>query len=305
MAVADRDAVRPVPVATFWQRHRDQLIPLAFVAPALAYVGYFAFYPAAVTIVYSFQTPILSFTTYNYTASVQSGLYIWIQNTLWVTFGALALQFGLALAIASILARSFRGKTVFATIVILPVGIATVVAGYVFSIIFNPSGGGYADSLLIAVGANHLLSAFGVTFPTYWTRSVASALAIVVIADSWKNTSLVVIILVAGYATIPKALYQAAAIDGAGPLRQFRYVSLPGLRNFIVMALLIRGAQEVNIFQLADIMIGSHPQLLTVQIYTLWAGGGVGMYMASAVSTVLLAIVAVFIVLVIVIGGRK
>jgi trehalose transport system permease protein len=303
MATSDRDAGRPVPVATFYQRHRNQVVPFLFVIPALAYVGYFAFYPAFNTIVYSFQTPILSFTLYNYQANVQLGLYTWIGNTLWVTFAALALQFTLALGIASILARSFRGKTVFATIVILPIGIATVVAGYVFSQIFPATGGGYADSIITAAGATHLVSAFGVSLPIYWTKTVPLALATVVIADSWKNTSLVVIILVAGYATIPKTLYHAAAIDGAGPLRQFRYVTLPGLRNFIVMALLIRGAQEVNIFQLAYIMIGSYPQLLTVQVYTLYESTGI--YLASAVSTVLLGIVAVFIVVVIVVGGKK
>jgi trehalose transport system permease protein len=303
MAVAHRDAAPPAPVATFYQRHRDQLIPFLFVLPALVYVGYFAFYPAINTVIYSFQTPILSFTTYNYTANVQLGLYTWIGNTLWVTFGALALQFGLALGVASILNRSFRGKTAFATIAILPIGIATVVAGYVFSQIFPATGGGYADSVISLVHANSLLALFGIHLPIYWTKSVSLALAIVVIADSWKNTSLVIIILVAGYATIPKTLYQAAAIDGAGPLRQFYHVTLPGLRNFIVMALLIRGAQEVNIFQLAYIMIGSYPQLLTVQVYDLYESTGI--YLASAVSTVLLGIVAIFIVLVIVLGGRK
>ncbi len=302
MAVVDRNGRPPAPVATFWQRHKARIVPFLFVVPSLVYVGYFAFYPAAQTIVYSFQTPILSFTTYNYTASVQLGLYTWIGNTLWVVLGALALQFGLALAIASILARSFRGKSVFATVAILPIGIATVVAGYVFSQIFPATGGGYADSVITATGLNHLLTIAGVSLPIYWTHTVPLALATVVIADSWKNTSLVVIILVAGYATIPKALYQAAAVDGAGPFRQFRYVTLPGLRNFIVMALLIRGAQEVNIFQLAYIMIGSYPQLLTVQVYTLYYSTGI--YLASAVSTVLLGIVGLFIVLVIIIGGR-
>ncbi|HYB77407.1 MAG TPA: sugar ABC transporter permease, partial [Thermoplasmata archaeon] len=99
-------------------------------------------------------------------------------------------------------------------------------------------------------------------------------------------------------------LYQAAAIDGAGPLRQFRYVTLPGLRSFIVIALLIRGAQEVNIFQLAYEMIGSYPQLLTVQIYDLWSSGE-GIYLASAAASVLLGIIAIFIVAVLLVGGRQ
>ncbi|HXW67941.1 MAG TPA: sugar ABC transporter permease [Thermoplasmata archaeon] len=282
-------------MATFFQRHQDQLIPFLFVLPALAYVGAFAFYPTAQTIQYSFQTRILSFTFYNYQANVQSGLYSWIGNTLWLTAAALTIQFVLALAVASILNRTFRGKTAFATIAILPIGIATVVAGYTFNQIFPGTGAGYANSILNSVGIGS----------QYWLNQTWSALLVVAIADSWKNTSLVIIILVAGYATIPRTLYQAAAIDGAGPLRQFRYVTLPGLRSFIVMALLIRGAQEVNIFQLAYIMIGQYPQLLTVQIYSLWESSGGIPYLASAVSTVLLGIVSILIVVVIILGGRK
>ncbi len=295
MALDHRGAGEPAPVASFFARHQDQLIPLLFVLPALVYVGYFAFYPTFETIKYSFQTPILSFTFYNYQANVQSGLYSWIANTLWLTAGALSLQFGLALGVASILNRTFRGKTVFATIAILPIGIATVVAGFTFNQIFPGTGAGYANSIL---------GWFGIA-PVYWLTHPWLAILVVIIADSWKNTSLVIIILVAGYATIPRTLYHAAAIDGAGPLRQFVHVTLPGLRGFIVMALLIRGAQEVNIFQLAYIMISSYPQLLTVQIYLLWESSGGYPYLASAVSTVLLAIVTVFIVIVILLGGRK
>ncbi len=294
MAGPLRDTAGPGVRRSFWHRHVDQLIALLFVAPAIAYVGYFAFYPAIDTVVLSFQTPIHPFTTFNYQYNVASGLYTWIGNTLWLTAGALALQFGLALGIASILNREFRGKSIFATIAILPVGIATVVAGFTFSQIFPGTGAGYANSILAFFGLG----------PYYWLSSTSGALAAVVIADSWKNTALVVIILVAGYASIPRSLYQAAAIDGAGPLRQFRYVTLPGLRTFIVIALLIRGAQEVNIFQMAYIMISSYPQLLTVQVYVLYETAG-GIYLASAVASVLLGIVCVFIVLVLIIGGRK
>ncbi len=295
MAVATRDGgPAPAPVAGFLERHREQIYPFLFVIPALVYVSYFAFYPMISTIVYSFQTPIEPFTLFNYQSNIVSGLYGWIGNTLWVVAGALALQFALAFVIASILARSFRGKAAFATIALLPIGIATVVAGYAWSQILPNDGTGYANSLLSIV---HL-------GPYFWLQTPSGALGAVVVADSWKNTSLVVIILVAGYAAIPRTLYQAAALDGAGPLRQFRYVTLPGLRSYIVVALLIRGAQEVNIFQLAYIMIGSTPQLLTVQIYLLYTSGE-GIYLASAVAAVLLGIVGIFVGLVLALGSRK
>ena len=86
--------------------------------------------------------------------------------------------------------------------------------------------------------------------------------------------------------------------------RTFGYVTLPGLRSYIVVALLIRGAQEVNIFQLAYEMIGSYPQLLTVQVYLLYTSGE-GIYLASAVAAVLLGIVGIFVALVLVLGAKK
>ena len=297
MAVAHPDEGRPpARVAGYWQKNRERLLPLLFALPAFAYVGNIAFYPAADAIVLSFQTTTHPVTTYNYQFNVGLGLYTWIENTLWLTAGALALQFGLALGIASILAREFRGKSVFATIAILPVGIATVVAGYAWAVILPADGGGYANSII---------AFFGVA-PQYWLNTTSGALTAVVLADSWKNTALIVIILVAGYASIPKALYESAAIDGAGPLRRFRYVTLPGLRSFIVIALLIRGAQEINIFQLAYEMITSNPQLLTVEIYDLWLAGGPGsVNLAASAATVLLGLVAIFIVAVIFLGGRE
>ncbi len=278
---------------SFWSRHRETIVPFLFVVPALIYVGAFAFYPAYDAIALSFRTPILSFTTYNYQSLVGEGLYSWVEATLIVTAGALALQFGLGLGIATLLTQTFRGKAVYGALMILPIGIATVVGAYTFSQILPPQGG-YANSILALFGAA----------PVDWTSPNSMAILSVILADSWKNFALVVIILVAGYASIPRTLYLAAAIDGAGPIRRFLYVTLPNLRGYIVIALLIRGAQEFNIFQVAYVMIPGGPTLLTVAVYSNWEDVST-FYQATAAAAILLGIISIFIVAVILIGGRR
>ena len=283
----------PASVPSFWSRHRDTIVPFLFVVPALVYVGVFAFYPAYDAVALSFQTPILPFTTYNYQAIVDQGVYTWIQSTLIVTAGALAIQIGLGLGLASLLTQEFRGKTAFTALAILPIGVATVVGAFAFSQIF-PSQGGYANSAL---------ALFGIA-PVDWLRPNSMALLSIIIADSWKNFALVMIILMAGYAAIPRSLYLAAAIDGAGPIRRFLYITLPNLRGYLVIALLIRGAQEFNIFQVAYVMVGSNPELLTVAVYANWQDIST-FYQATAAASVLLGIIAIFIVAVILAGGTK
>jgi trehalose transport system permease protein len=292
-AAPGADPEPPVRVPTFWTRHKGQLVPFLFVIPSLVYVGVFAFYPAYDAIALSFKTPILPFTTYNYTALVQQGLYTWIENTLIVTAGALTIQILAGLGLASLMTQTFRGKTVFGAIAILPVGIATVVGAFTFSTIFTVQGG-YANSVAALIGIG----------PTNWLSPAPIALLSVILADSWKNFALVMIILIAGYAAIPRTLYLAAAMDGAGPFRRFWYVTLPNIRGYLVIALLIRGAQEFNIFQLAYVMVGSNPQLLTVAVYNNWQDVST-FYQATAAASVLLGIISIFIVAVILVGGGR
>jgi len=283
----------PAAVPSVWSRYKERIIALLFVVPALVYVGVFAFYPAYYVVALSFRTPVLTFTTYNYTALVQQGLYQWIEATLIVTAGALALQFGAALGIAQVLTQTFRGKVAYTAVMILPIGVATVVGAYAFSWIFTTQDG-YANSVLGLFGAS----------PVDWLNPTPMAYLSIIVADSWKNFGLVLIILLAGYASIPRSLYSAAAIDGAGAFRRFLYVTLPGLRGYLVIALLIRGAQEFNIFQLAYIMVGSNPQLLTVAVYTNWQSSST-YYQGVAAASVLLGIIAIFIIVVIALGGQK
>ena len=267
-------------------------VPLALVAPALAYVAAISFYPTLDAVYLSFQTPFESNTLTNYNLLPLFGVYPAIENTIFFTAGALAFQFGLGLGAALLLAQAFRGKSLVSTALILPIGFATVVTGYVFTLILPAGGGGYANSVL-----------HGLSLPTVdWYANNDMVLFSIIVADSWKNTPLITLILLAGLTTIPRNLYEAAAVDGAGPVRRFLFVTIPNLKAFIAIALIIRGISEFNIFALFLIMGTSATPVLTTLAYDLYYTGA-SLNISTAAATILLGFVMVFVVIVLVLGG--
>ena len=92
---------------------------------------------------------------------------------------------------------------------------------------------------------------------------------------------------------ISQEIYNAAALDGAGPIRRFLFVTLPNLRNFILIALVIRGISEFNIFAIPLVLVEYNPPFLTTLAYEFYSSTS-SIYYSYAASTVLLAIVLVF-----------
>ncbi len=268
---------------------KEKYIPLFFIVPALAYEAYFSFYPTFSAVYGSFLTASGKFSTVNYKELVGLGVYHAITNTVVVTIGALALQFLLGFAIASILIRSFRGRNTFSALLMIPFATATVVAAYIFSNVFSPVGG-YANSLL---------SFFGMA-SVNWNGAGSSFIINVlqlVVSDSWKNTPIVALILLAGMTAIPKDLYDAAAVDGAGWFSRLIHITIPNLIGFIVIALVIRGVSEFNIFAIA-LLIFPH-KLLTTLVYGLFSLAAKP-YLSFAGASVLLAFILVFVAIVLV-----
>jgi trehalose transport system permease protein len=263
-------------------RWKESYTSFLFVLPALAYILYFSIAPTVSAVYGSFQTPLKSWVLSNYQGLQYFGLQDAIINTLVISFGALAFQFLLAFVVAGVLTKEFRGKRVFTTIFIIPWGVATVVAAYSFSNIFQTTGG-YMNSFLQILGV-HSVNWFG----GYW-----SDVFVLIVSDSWKNTPIVALILLAGMAGISEEIYQAASVDGAGPVKRFVYVTLPNVRNFILIALVIRGISEFNIFALPLVLVGYNPVLLTTLAYEFYSSTA-SVYYSYAASTILLALVLVF-----------
>ncbi|MCY0859725.1 MAG: sugar ABC transporter permease [Sulfolobaceae archaeon] len=262
--------------------------------PAIVYVGYFAFYPAFKVIILSFWDPATSsFSLVNYKSLSYFNPGGAAINTIIISLGALFVQLLIALGVASILANEFRGKRAFSVITTYSLGIATVVSAIAFSLIFQPVGG-YANTLL------HLLGSKGID----WYSNYYLKVFVVDIADSWKNTPMMILILLSGMMSIPQEIYYAAAIDGANMLNRFIHITLPNLLPFIAIALIIRGVSEFNIFALPLILIGFHPPLLTTLVYELYSTGA-SVYLSYAAATILIGFISIFILLNILIGRRR
>jgi ABC-type sugar transport system permease subunit len=164
----------------------------------------------------------------------------------------LELAFGLALAL--LMHASVRGRDVIRVTALLPWTIPTVVAALIWRFLFDAQSGVVGD----------LLQAAGLTSASFdWFVHPIAAWVPIVIADVWKTTPFVAILLLAGLQTIDPSLDEAARIDGAGPLRRLITITLPLLRPAIVVATAFRVLDALRLFDLAYVMTGGGPGTAT------------------------------------------
>lgn len=271
---------------------KKHLVYFLFSLPAIAYVIGLSIIPAF-TVVYDSFLVNGKLSTRNYQALPGYGLYSSIGNTLIVSVGALLIQLLLALAIAMVMVKPFKGSKIFSTIIIIPFGISTIVSAFIFSLIFQNIGG-FANGVLVFFGLR----------PVVWFSSSLSDLGIVMFSDFWKNTPLVALILYGGLSSVSPTLYEAASMDGAGPLNRFRHITLPAIAPLISIALLVRGVSEFNIFALPLVLIGYHPLILNTLVYENYSTLATRP-ISYAAATVLLLIIMVYAIFVLKIGGAR
>jgi ABC-type sugar transport system permease subunit len=170
-----------------------------------------------------------------------------------------ALELAAGLVLALMLDRIVRGRGLVRTIVILPWAIPTVVAALVWRFIFESPGG-------LATAA---LAEIGVAAPTWFADEVAAWVPLV-LADVWKTTPFVALLLLAGLQNIDRSLYEAADVDGAGPWQQFINITLPLLRPALLVAALFRALDAFRVFDVMFVMTGGGPGTATetVAMYT-------------------------------------
>jgi raffinose/stachyose/melibiose transport system permease protein len=154
----------------------------------------------------------------------------------------------LGLALAGLMARHpLRGMGFFRSVIFLPQVVALVVVGVAWRAIFVPDG--ELNQLLRAVGLD--------SWTRGWLGDDRYALVTVGIVGVWVGTGLCVVLFLAGLAKVPRELYEAARLDGAGPVREFLAVGLPALRGEIAVALTLTVVAALRTFDLVYVMIGS------------------------------------------------
>ena len=197
----------------------------------------------------------------NYQRMVGDGRF-WqsLNNTAIFTVISVSLELVLGLCIALVLNQSFFGRGIVRTIAIIPWALPTSIMGLAWAWIFNDRFG----------VANDILQRFGlIETGINWLGEPSLAMVAIIIADVWKTTPFISIILLAGLQSISQDLYEAHKIDGANPWQSFCQITLPLLMPQIMVALLFRFAQAFGIFDLVQVMTGGGPagSTETVSIY--------------------------------------
>jgi raffinose/stachyose/melibiose transport system permease protein len=173
----------------------------------------------------------------------------WHALVLLVFYAVLPVAIGLLLAAAMARTR-VRGLTAFRTVLFLPQVIALVVVAVMWRMIYAPDGGLINEGLR-AIGLGGLAQ--------NWLGDFTLALPSVGLIATWVFYGLAMVLFTAGVQKIPPSLYDAARVDGAGPVREFFAVTLPGLRGEIAVALTLTTIAALRNFDLVYITTGGGP----------------------------------------------
>ncbi len=197
----------------------------------------------------------------NYSRALQDGR-MWSGLGQTVLFTAFSVSFELVLGIllALVMNRAMRGQGLVRVFSLIPWAIPTVVSAMIWLYLYNGSSG------IIA----HIFAALGlVDSPAALLLTGTSAMGAVILADVWKTTPYMALMILAGLQTISSSYYEAASIDGATRIQQFFRITLPMLKGPILVALLFRTLDAFRVFDLIWVLTGGGPggQTETISIY--------------------------------------
>jgi len=246
---------------SFWQRIEDS--PLVWIAPAGLFLLLFYTYPLFDVIRLSFTNANLISPDYIYTLGSYERLLLdpSVRHSLSVSFifalGSVTLQIGLgmalALAINAGVKRGLVGTVAVRTSVLTAWIIPGIVVGILWKILLSTSSYGVLNYWIeLALG-------FKVEFLTDLRYSLATT----ILVNLWRGVAFTMILLYAGLQRIPAELYEAAIVDGAGPIQQFRYVTLPMLMPVMFIALVLVTISSVNTFDLVMALTEGGPARTT------------------------------------------
>ena len=260
--------------------------------PALILLSVFVFTPGVLVIWSSFfefglTSPNWTFVGFgNYLRAFADPIF-WtaLYNNLFIVVGSIILQVGVGTLLAAALDRGITvGSTLLRTIIFAPMVISSVAVGVIWLIILDPN-----------VGAlNTIVKSVGLTPPRLgWLGDPSISIWVVLFIACWQYTGFMMVLILAGLQAVPKEIYQAAALDGATGLRAFWYITLPSIRNVLIVAVLITTVGGFKVFDLIFVTTGGGPanatQVMGTYIYQQAFNLGNGGY-ANAISVVLLVI---------------
>ena len=235
--------------------------------PALGTLLGVSVYPVINSAWMSFRDTSLIFHTDNFVgldnyASIYSDGNFWHAwlNTLKFTAASTILETIIGLGMALVLFENFSGRGWVRASMLVPWAIPTVVTSKMFAWIFDGQNG----------IMNYLLRTLGfIQGNVNWYGSIDHAMQTIVLADVWKTTPFMALLLLAGLQTIPRSLSEASAIDGASSWQYFWMIRLPLLMPTMLIAAMFRALDAFRIFDLVYVLTGGGPADSTEVLSTL------------------------------------
>jgi multiple sugar transport system permease protein len=245
----------------------DRHIALIMISPALIGLLLFVILPFTIAIIISFTNfrlgsplPIefLGFEQYRRIWLDPSFRRALLNNGLFALV-VVPVQTTLALGLALLLNRPLRGVALFRTLFFMPVVFPMALVAVIWTIIYAPGPNGMMNAFL-------QLITFNLWQPRDFLNDSALALPAIMLLSMWQGIGFQMVILLSGLQSIPSVLYEAAAIDGGNQWNQFRYVTLPQLRNTLIFVMLVTSTLAFRLFDQVQIMTQGGPNDSTTTV---------------------------------------
>jgi multiple sugar transport system permease protein len=266
----------------------DRFLPFALLLPTIAFLTLLIVIPMVQALLLSVMAESGGFTLDNFQRMFADVNFsdAW-RNTLLLLILIVPLQVVLALCMALLINSRFRGHGLFLYIYAIPLAISDLAAGILWLAVFTERG--YLNSTLQNAGV--------IDQPVLWLSfdNFAGILSAIVIAESWRATALVLVILIAGLQLIPRDFFEAADLFGANRLRRTVHVVLPLLRPSLQSALIIRTIFAFQTFAVVFALAGRNMPVLAGEAYT-WYATNRNEHVAAAYAVVVLGLTVVAII---------
>lgn len=256
-------------------------LPYVLLLPATLFLLVFFVYPFLQIAILAFSGPE-GFTLKPFQTMAthwKFGTTLW--NTILLTAIIVPIQLVLALSTASIVAKLKTGRNTILYIFTIPLGLSDLAAGIIWLAIFEQSG--FLNSMLVGLGLTERPILF-LGYQNIWVIFIA-----VILAEVWRATAIVMVILVSGMGLIPKEYYEAAEVFGAGPWKRFVKVTLPMLRPSLQTALILRTIAAFEVFAVVVALGGTTLPVLMGETFN-WQFALQDRNVAAAYALVILAI---------------
>jgi ABC-type sugar transport system permease subunit len=242
---------------------RDAGSAWLFLAPALLVIALVAVFPIGWTLWESLHRhdlrmpwlgrPFVGLRNYQEIVG-DSRFWSALVHTVFFAVSTTALEVLAGIALALLLNRPTRGRGPLRVVMLLPWALPTVVVALLWRFMFEGQSG-VANTLLERMGM--------IDAPRSWFVGATSAWVPIILADVWRMTPFVALLLLAGLQQIDPSLYEAARMDGAGAWSRFREVTLPLLRPALLVAILFRALDAFRVFDAIFVMTGGGPGTAT------------------------------------------